>query len=117
MKILSEKKTIEKKSRFEANLVLIEKEEDIDETIKQFSKKHKKANHICYGIYFNKETIFKNDGEVGHPGNILLNILKSKNLDSHLLIVARYFGGIKLGPSGVGKAFRNTGILRVENNQ
>lgn len=51
---------------------------------------------------------FKNDGEVGHPAKGMLQIMKANGLDSHVIVVSRIFGGIKLGPGGVSRAFRKS---------
>jgi putative IMPACT (imprinted ancient) family translation regulator len=72
---------------------------------------YKKANHHCYALSLSKhhEVIEKShdDGEVGHPGKVLLQLLKSHGFDHHLIMVSRIFGGIKLGVGGVTKAFKN----------
>ncbi len=102
-------KIIINKSKFFGYLFEINYLEEIKKIIEKVSNKNKKICHICYGIYFNKEEIFKNDGEVGKPGKILLNILKNKKLNKHVLIVSRIYGGTKLGPAGVGKVFRKCG--------
>ncbi|MCK5341857.1 MAG: YigZ family protein, partial [Candidatus Heimdallarchaeota archaeon] len=48
------------------------------------------------------------DGEVGRPGKILLQVLKIHDFQSHALVISRVFGGIKLGVGGVSRAFRQT---------
>jgi len=47
----------------------------------------------------------RDDGEVGKPGMKLLELLRARDLEG-LLVVSRIFGGVKLGPGGVGRAFR-----------
>jgi putative IMPACT (imprinted ancient) family translation regulator len=53
------------------------------------------------------------DGEIGSPGRALAEVMERKNLCSHVLIVSRIFGGIKLGPAGVARAFRKAGTGAV----
>jgi putative IMPACT (imprinted ancient) family translation regulator len=107
-------------SRFFAHLYKIEKTEEIADIIKSNRKSYKKANHHCYALRLfnnsNKQIIesFKDDGEVGQPGRVLLEILKKHNLNQHALIVSRIFGGIKLGVGGVSRAFRDAGEGVVE---
>ena len=102
-------------SRFFAHLYKIEKTNEITDIIKSQRKSYKKANHHCYALRLfnnsNQQIIesFKDDGEVGHPGKVLLEILKKHSLDHHILIVSRIFGGIKLGVGGVSRAFRDAG--------
>ncbi len=109
MVLISENKLVEKKSKFYTELHSISSEEELKKTINEFSKKHSKATHICQAFIIRGEKGFKNDGEVGSPGRVLLSILENNNLENNLLITARYFGGIKLGPSGVARAFRKSG--------
>ena len=109
MQKLAAVKTVEKKSQFYAYLYKIIQSEDINQILKEQRKKYKKANHHCYAIIHKNNEISKDDGEVGHPGKILLEILKKHNLNSHVLIVTRVFGGIKLGVGGVSRAFKEAG--------
>lgn len=67
---------------------------------------HKKANHLCYSLCFEGEVKFSNDGEVGEPARFMNFYLEQNNLDSHMLVVSRIFGGIKLGVGGVSRSFR-----------
>ena len=107
-------------SRFFAHLYKLEKTDEITDIIKSHRRYYKKANHHCYALRLfnnsNQQIIesFKDDGEVGHPGRVLLEILKKHNLDQHVLIVSRIFGGIKLGVGGVSRAFRDAGEGVVE---
>lgn len=109
MKLVSERKSIVKKSKFLSYLYDISNIEEIEEILSELNQKHKKANHICIGINLHSFEKFKNDREVGQPGKILLDILKENKLESHVLIVVRYFGGVKLGQGGVQRAFREIG--------
>ena len=104
--LVSKSKFIEKKSRFLGYLYCVNSCQEIDEILDLISKEHRKANHICYGYLINSDEKFGNDKEVGQPGKVLLNLLKMNDLDSHLIVVVRYFGGIKLGQGGVQRAFR-----------
>ena len=109
MNLLASSKLTEKKSKFFSFLYAITNEDEIKEVISFMKKEHQKADHICYGVILKKDEAFKNDGEVGQPGRALLEVLKEKNKSSHILLVVRYFGGIKLGPGGVSRAFRAAG--------
>jgi putative IMPACT (imprinted ancient) family translation regulator len=117
IKELATAKHVEKKSKFLAYLYAVETEEELTEIISRIKKEHQKAAHVCYGSVCNKEEVFKNDGEVGHPGRGLLELLKQHNKESHILLVARYYGGVKLGPGGVSRAFRAAGKLCFESEE
>lgn len=109
MKLLNQSKIIVNKSKFFGYFFEINNSDNVDNAISFVRSKHPKSKHICCGAIYEQNEIFKNDGEVGNPGKILLEMLKQKKMQNNILIVARYFGGIKLGPAGVGKAFRECG--------
>jgi len=100
-----------KKSKFFGYLYSLESAEDYEKIVKEIYKEHKKASHVCTAMVLGKEERFKNDGEVGYPGKTLLGLLKHEGFESHLIIVVRYFGGIKLGPGGVSRAFKECGKM------
>ena len=109
MKELASVKYVEQRSRFFAHLYGIASPEELDEILKLHRRIYKKANHHCWAIRLNGEEKAKDDGEVGHPGKVLLEILRKHNLGSHALIVSRVFGGVKLGVGGVSRAFKGAG--------
>lgn len=108
---LKTSKFIEKKSKFFGYLYSLDSPEEYEKIVKEISQEHKKASHVCTAMVFAKEEKFKNDGEVGSPGRTLLGLLKHEKLEAHLIIVVRYFGGIKLGPGGVSRAFKECGKM------
>ncbi len=112
-------KFVEKRSKFFAHLYSIDSPEEMGDILKLHRRKYKKANHHCYAIRFIKGAqqveISKDDGEVGHPGKVLLEILTKNDMGSHVLIVSRIFGGIKLGVGGVSRAFRVAGNAVLDN--
>lgn len=107
MHLISETLFKEKKSKFLAFYYKVEDEQEVKDIIDSLKKDHRKANHVCYAAVIDDLEIFKNDGEVGNPANAMLDILKFKNKKNHLIAVVRYFGGVKLGPGGVKRAFKD----------
>jgi putative IMPACT (imprinted ancient) family translation regulator len=99
----------EKKSKFYAHLYEIESVEDVAEVREIHEKLYKKAAHHCYAVVCGDYADSRADGEVGSPGRVLAEILERNTLSNHVLIVSRLFGGIKLGPAGVARAFREAG--------
>ncbi len=103
------KATVER-SRFFAVVFPAPTEEDVLAAVKAAKGEHRKANHHCWafrgrdvsGALVEKS---KDDGEVGHPGRLLLELLRRDDLEGGLL-VSRVFGGVKLGVGGVSRAFR-----------
>ncbi|MGM5481229.1 MAG: YigZ family protein [Nanobdellota archaeon] len=110
MEELASSKLVEKKSKFFGYLYSIEAVDEIDTVVAEVKSRHKKACHVCYGAIVDGEVSFKNDGEVGQPGKQLLSLLETNDYESHILIVARIFGRVKLGPAGVGRAFKEAGL-------
>ncbi|MDD4308732.1 MAG: YigZ family protein [Thermoplasmata archaeon] len=109
MEELAAIKFAEQRSRFFAHLYKIDSAEDIENLLKAHRRMYKKANHHCWAMRLGSEEKSKDDGEVGHPGKVLAEILKKHKLESHALIVSRVFGGVKLGVGGVSRAFREAG--------
>ena len=108
-------KLVDRKSKFYAHLYKIENlDDDIEEIQKIHNKKYKKAAHHCYAALVNSQEDSRNDGEVGSPGRVLLELLQEYNLDGYMIMISRIFGGIKLGQGGVARAFRNTGRGVIE---
>lgn len=108
-----------KKSRFYAHLYRISSGEDIAEVRKMHQKLYRKAGHHCYAARLTDADAgpvverFGSDGEVGRPGMVLLQFLQREELLSHMIVVSRIFGGIKLGPGNVSRAFRNAAAEAV----
>jgi putative IMPACT (imprinted ancient) family translation regulator len=108
-------KLVDRKSKFYAHLYTIENlDQDIEEIQKIHNKKYKKAAHHCYAALVNNQEDSRNDGEVGSPGRVLLELLQEYQLDGYMIMISRIFGGIKLGQGGVARAFRNTGRGVIE---
>ncbi|MEA3558220.1 MAG: YigZ family protein [Candidatus Thermoplasmatota archaeon] len=107
-------KFTETRSRFFAHLYLIDSPGEVNIILKKHRKEYRKANHHCFAVRFKDEEGIlteqcKDDGEVGHPGKVLLDLLQKREMGSHVLIVSRIFGGVKLGTGGVSRAFRAAG--------
>ncbi len=113
--LLNKSKLIVNKSKFYGHIYTIEDIKEIKNLIDNHKKEYKKANHHCCAAIVNEEKLTKNNGEVGYPGKVILQTLKESNLNSHCIIVSRIFGGIKLGPGGVSRAFRDCTRLLTKN--
>ena len=87
-----------KKSKFICYLYKLESIDEINIILETLKKEHKKANHFPYAYKYNSQAKKTDDKEPsGTCGTPLLNVLERNNLNSHLIIVVRYFGGTKLG--------------------
>jgi len=119
MNELSAGKLTVRGSQFFAHLYELGQEDEIMDVIKSHKSSYKKAIHHCYALRFSNNfdqvvESFRDDGEVGRPGRILLEVLKKHSLKHHALVVSRIFGGVKLGVGGVSRAFRDAGETVVE---
>ena len=106
------------RSRFFAILFPAAGEADVQKIVRLKKGEHRKANHHCWAFrgLDEKGTLSeksRDDGEVGHPGRVLLELLRHYDLEGGLL-VSRIFGGIKLGIGGVSRAFRQAGEGVIE---
>ena len=114
----SEFTVTEKRSRFLALAAPASSLDEAKKVVRKRSKKLHKARHHCWACRFlDKEGRVveqaRDDGEVGRPGMILLEQLRRDDLEG-VIVVSRFFGGVKLGPAGVGRAFRAAGEGAIE---
>ena len=97
-----------KNSKFITNIYRINNYIDIDNYINNIKDKYKDASHNCYGYIYENKRKCSDDGEPsGTAGNPILDVLDKNELSNVLVIVTRYFGGIKLGASGLIRAYSN----------
>lgn len=104
--------TIEiKKSKFVTKLFKINNLDEINKILYDQKKQYKDATHICFAYIVNGQEKCFDDGEPsGTAGLPILNIIKKNNLTNILVIVIRYFGGIKLGGGGLVRAYSNSAL-------
>ncbi len=106
---ISEFKLVCERSRFFAVLFPAAGEEEVLRMVRLKKGELRKANHHCWALRGAASLErSRDDGEVGHPGRVLLELLRREGLEGGLL-VSRIFGGVKLGVGGVSRAFREAG--------
>ncbi|MEQ9100061.1 MAG: YigZ family protein [Imperialibacter sp.] len=100
----------EKGSKFLAFAFPVRTEDDIKHRLDDLRKQYYDARHHCYAyILGNKSDKYRanDDGEPNHSaGDPILGQLRSKDLTNTLVVVVRYFGGTKLGVSGLITAYK-----------
>lgn len=110
----------EKGSKFIAFACPVQSEEEIRAKLEALRKEYYDARHHCYGyIYGNDGAHFRanDDGEPGHSaGDPILGQIKSRELTNTLVVVIRYFGGTKLGVSGLIGAYKTAAAEALEAN-
>ena len=105
----AETELIIKKSRFIASLQEVRTIDEASAFIEQTKKKYWDARHNCYAWQLGpagKQQKSSDDGEPsGTAGRPMLEILKKNDITNTVVVVTRYFGGIKLGASGLIRAY------------
>ena len=109
--------TVER-SKFHAVLGPLSAPDGIDALVRSRRGEIRRANHHCWAYRFIGPDgalleRSKDDGEVGHPGRVLLEVLRKHDLEG-AIVVSRVFGGVKLGVGGVARAFRDAGEGAVQ---
>ena len=99
-----------KKSKFYAYNYSVDNIDEINKILDTLRKEHKKARHIVYAYKIDGVEKKFDDGEPsGTAGMPLYNIINKKKLNHTLIVVVRYFGGIKLGAGGLLRAYNQAG--------
>ncbi|MDO5509847.1 MAG: YigZ family protein [Weeksellaceae bacterium] len=110
--------TKEKGSKFLGFLFPVNNEEEVAEELNNIKKLHHQATHHCYAyrLGFEGENFrINDDGEPsGTAGMPIYNQLLSHDLSFCLLIVVRYYGGTKLGVSGLIQAYKECAAAVLE---
>lgn len=109
----------EKMSKFISFAIPVSSAEEAKETVKAYQKKYYDARHVCwaYMIGTDRTEFYSNDnGEPsGTAGKPILGQINSYELTNILIVVIRYFGGIKLGTSGLIVAYKAAAAAAIEN--
>jgi putative IMPACT (imprinted ancient) family translation regulator len=108
--IVNDAKLTVKRSRFFAVMASVGDEEEIKALLTRLRRQVKRARHHCWAARLAAPDgtiieLSRDDGEVGRPGRRILEVLR-RNDTLGVLVVSRVFGGVKLGPAGVGRAFK-----------
>lgn len=95
-----------KNSKFITLLYKINNEDKIYIILNDIKKEYPDATHYCYGYVVNDIKKASDDGEPsGTAGIPILKVIDANNLTNVLVVVVRYFGGIKLGANGLIRAY------------
>ena len=98
-----------KNSKFITNVFRINTFNDIDLYLNEINNKYNDATHNCYAyIYENVKKCSDDNEPSGTAGIPMLQVLEKRNLSNILVVVTRYFGGIKLGAPGLVRAYTNS---------
>ena len=104
----------EKRSKFIAIALPVRTLSEIKVHLEVYQKKYYDARHVCYAYMLGAERKDFRANDNGEPsgtaGKPILGQINSNELTDILIIVVRYFGGIKLGTSGLIVAYRTAAL-------
>jgi uncharacterized YigZ family protein len=106
-----ERETEVKKSRFIARVAPVSSRDEVKALVEQAWQDYPDARHVCWAYQIGRpgsaaEAAMNDDGEPsGTAGKPILSVIQHKDMGDVLVIVIRYFGGIKLGAGGLVRAY------------
>lgn len=110
VKSLSEGTYTERRSKFLAFAMPVTTAEEVKQIVADYQKRFYDARHVCYAYMLGHERLNFRANDNGEPsgtaGKPILGQINSNELTDILIIVVRYFGGVKLGTSGLIVAYR-----------
>jgi uncharacterized YigZ family protein len=114
----------EKGSKFLAHAYPVTSEAEVKDKIDLLKKQYYDARHHCYAFILKpeegREESYRanDDGEPSHSaGDPILGQIRSKELHDVLVVVVRYFGGTKLGVSGLVSAYKTAAADAITHNR
>ncbi|KAB1067259.1 YigZ family protein [Tamlana haliotis] len=108
----------EKNSKFFGYAFHVKTEDDVKDCLAEVKKEHHSARHWCYAYQLGTETISYRANDDGEPSNSagmpIYGQIQSFDVTNILIIVVRYFGGVKLGVGGLISSYRTSAQLTLE---
>jgi uncharacterized YigZ family protein len=107
----------EKNSKFFGYAFPVTNEEEIKTHLEALRKQHHGAVHFCYAFQLGTETIYFRANDDGEPSNSagmpIYGQIQSFGLTNILVVVVRFFGGIKLGVGGLISTYRTSAQMAL----
>ena len=111
----------EKNSKFFGYAFPVTSEEDVKENLERLRKEHFSARHWCYAYQIGTEKIQYRANDDGEPNNSagmpIYGQIQSFEVTNVLVVVVRYFGGVKLGVGGLISAYKIAAQMALENSE
>jgi len=108
----------EKNSKFFGYAFPVTTEEEIKFHLDKLRKKHFGAGHFCYAFQLGTDTLFFRINDDGEPNNSagmpIYGQIQSFGLTNVLVVVVRFFGGVKLGVGGLISAYKTAAQMALE---
>lgn len=111
----------EKNSKFFGYAFPISSEDDAKSHLESLRKQHNGAGHFCYAFQIGTEKIQFRANDDGEPSNSagmpIYGQIQSFDVTNVLVVVVRYFGGVKLGVGGLISAYKTGAQMALEESQ
>lgn len=108
----------EKNSKFFGYAYPISTEDEVKPILETLKKQHQSARHWCYAFQLGTETVYYRTNDDGEPNNTagmpIYGQIQSFSVTNVLVVVVRYFGGVKLGVGGLISAYRTSAQMALE---
>ena len=108
----------EKRSKFYAFAFHVESEEEVKTIVQAYGKRFYDARHVCWAYVLGADGSVSRANDDGEPsstaGKPILGQIVKNGLTDILVIVVRYFGGVKLGTTGLIVAYRTAAADAIE---
>ncbi|UZH55324.1 YigZ family protein [Salinimicrobium tongyeongense] len=108
----------DKNSKFFGYAFPVTSEEEVKELLEELKKKHHSARHWCYAWQLGKSDFHYRANDDGEPSNSagmpIYGQIQSFEVTNILIVVVRYFGGIKLGVGGLINAYKTAAQMALE---
>lgn len=112
-----EKTIIINKSKFISKSYFVTDINEANYIINNIKNEYKDATHVCFAYIINNNIKYSDDGEPNNTAGLpIYNVINKNNLNCVLIVVIRYFGGIKLGAGGLTRAYSNSALEVINNN-
>lgn len=109
----------EKKSKFLGYAFPVTTEDEVKIHLENLKKQHPSARHWCYAYQIGTDVIIYRANDDGEPNNSagmpIYGQILSFEVTNILIVVVRYFGGVKLGVGGLISAYKTTAQMTLEN--
>ena len=109
---------VEQRSRFISFIWHVTTADEVKQRIAALQKEYYDARHVCYAYMLGAERTDWRANDNGEPsgtaGKPILGQINSAGLSDVLIAVVRYFGGVKLGTSGLTEAYRMAAAQVIE---
>ena len=108
----------EKNSKFFGYAYPVSNEDEVKQILEDLRKQHHSARHWCYAFQLGTNKIQYRANDDGEPNNSagmpIYGQIQSFDVTNVLVVVVRYFGGVKLGVGGLISAYRTSAQMALE---